>query len=162
MSSRAVFAGSFDPPTLGHVSIVDRGLEVFSEVHILVAKNIAKSGMIDAETRGELWSEIAKDRWGPERVKVQVFEGVVADFCKSEGIQCLLRGLRNEADFSYESQIARVNESLNSELKTFFVLADLEHAAVSSSIVRELALLGHDVSKFVPGCVVEALRQKLK
>lgn len=162
MSSNAVFAGSFDPPTLGHVSIVGRGLEVFSEIHVLVANNVAKPGFLSAEVRAELWKKIAEEKWGGERVKVHAFEGIVADYCRDNGVQSLLRGLRNEADFSYESQIARVNETLNSDLKTFFVLADLEHSAVSSSIVRELAQLGHDVSKFVPNCVVEALRQKLK
>lgn len=139
--SKAFFAGSFNPFTIGHQNIVERALNIFDTVIIAVGQNIHKD---DAETTENV-EAIKRLYAGNQRVKVLGYSGLTTDAATSAGATCLLRGLRDEQDFAYEKNIADVNRNI-SGLETVFILADPKLAWVSSSVVRELRHFGRDVS----------------
>lgn len=158
MERVALYAGSFDPITLGHLDIINRGLEVFDGLIVAVAHNMQKTPMFETEERCDL----IRAAVGPEpRIQVESFDGLLVDYARGKGAGALLRGLRAVSDFEFEFQMACMNRKMAPKLHTVFMVASEEHFYVSSSLVKEVALLGGDVSAHVPAVVSEALRTKL-
>ncbi|MBO7119184.1 MAG: pantetheine-phosphate adenylyltransferase [Bacteroidaceae bacterium] len=146
MRGPVLFPGSFDPFTLGHADIVRRALELFGEVVIAVGCNEQKSGWMPIEERILSISMLYKDE---PRVRVESYSGLTVDFARHQGIGVIVRGVRSTADFEYEMQLADVNRRL-SGIETVLLPASPELASLSSSVVRELAHFGHDISPFLP------------
>lgn len=156
--SVAVFPGSFDPLTNGHVDIIERALKIFDRVVIGVLDNPAKQGLLSAPERVDLIAAQFSRQRG--KVEVQSFSGLLVEFAQKVGAQVIIRGLRAISDFDYEAQMALVNRNLAPSVETFFLTAREEHSYISSTVVKQVALLGGDVSTMVPGVVARALHQK--
>ena len=146
---RAVFPGSFDPLTLGHHDIVERGATIFDEIIVGIGYNAEKSHMFSIEQRKEFIVQCFQDN---PKVKVMDYQGLTIDFCKSVGANYLLRGVRNNGDFEFEKAIARTNREL-SNIETVFLLTSIQTSFISSSIVREIIRNKGDYKRFVPDCV---------
>ena len=146
---RAVFPGSFDPLTLGHQDIVERGATIFDEIIVGIGYNSEKSHMFSIEQRKEFIAQCFQDN---PKVKVIDYQGLTIDFCKSVGANYLLRGVRNNGDFEFEKAIARTNREL-SNIETVFLLTSIQTSFISSSIVREIIRNKGDYKRFVPDCV---------
>lgn len=146
---RLLFAGSFDPFTLGHKSIVDRTLDLADETIIAIGMNEGKKTLFPLDFRLEYIRKIYADE---PKVRVTHYEGLTTDFAKEVGATCLLRGVRDCKDFEYERQIAEVNRQLTG-IETLLVITEEKYACVSSSIVRELIRYGKDVSRFLPATI---------
>ncbi len=153
----AVYPGSFDPITYGHLDIIERGLEVFDEIIIAVARNSGKKGLFSTEERISHIREAVGDNL---RVKVDTFEGLLVDYVVSSGSKVILRGLRAVSDFEYEFQIAQMNHNLKSEVETVFMMTSVPYGYLSSSIVKEVASLKGPVESLVPPVVRKALAEK--
>ena len=143
----ALFPGSFDPITKGHKSIVERALPMFDRIVVAVGTNTAKNSVFPLEKRIE-W--IKKTFAQYDNVEVVTFNSLTVDFCREIGAKYILRGLRNSTDFQYERNIARINQELDSEIETIFLMTKPDDAAISSSLVREILSFGRDVSQFIP------------
>ena len=146
MERTAFFAGSFDPFTVGHASVVERSLPLFDRIVIAIGINPAKTTAVEAERRAK---EIAALYADEARVRVLTYDGLTVDAARRAGASCLLRGVRSVKDFEYERDMADVNRQL-SGLETVLIYSLPQHAAISSSVVRELASFGKDISDFVP------------
>ena len=144
-TKRALYAGSFDPFTNGHLSIVEKASELFDEVVIGIADNSNKKRNIDIWFMHDAIRESVKHL---DNVIVITISGLIADYCKKKDITYLVRGLRNTSDYLYEENIAKINNEINPDLKTIYFRADND--VISSSMIRELNAYGKDVSKFVP------------
>ena len=154
----AVYAGSFDPVTLGHENIIKRAAEMFGTLHVAIGINSTKKPLLDLETRVKLLSELTK---GFENVRVMTFSGLLVDFCSKENVTVSVRGLRAVSDYEYEMAIAHVNADQEPHVETIF-LPTLPHLSfVSSSIVKDLARLGGDVTRYVSPSVLDALKRAL-
>ncbi|HEY8431322.1 MAG TPA: pantetheine-phosphate adenylyltransferase [Sandaracinaceae bacterium] len=156
--SVALYPGSFDPITNGHVSIIESGLVCFDRLVIAVLRNPKKQSLFTVEERVEMIREIVADK---PNVEVDSFDGLLVDYCRKRGIRVVLRGLRAVADFEYELQMANMNRHLNEQVETVFLMANDAYFYVSSNIVKEAAMLGGDVSRLVPPSVAARLRAKL-
>lgn len=143
--NRALYAGSFDPFTNGHLSIVEKASELFDEIIIGIADNSNKKRNIDIWAMHDAIRESVKHL---DNVIVITLSGLIADYCKKKDITYLVRGLRNTSDYLYEENIAKINNEINPDLKTIYFRADND--VISSSMIRELNAYGKDVSKFVP------------
>jgi pantetheine-phosphate adenylyltransferase len=143
----ALFPGSFDPITIGHKSIVERALPMFDKIVVAVGTNTAKNSVFPLEKRIE-WIEKTFAQY--DNVEVVTFNSLTVDFCREIGAKYILRGLRNSTDFQYERNIARINQELDSEIETIFLMTKPDDAAISSSLVREILSFGRDVSQFIP------------
>ena len=150
MKRIAIFPGSFDPFTVGHESIVCRSMHLFDEIIIAVGANSTKSNMFSLDQRLAWIREIFEDC---PTIRVESYEGLTIDFCKKKNAQFILRGLRNSTDFEYEQSIAMMNRSMNPEIETLFIVSLPEHAAISSTIIREIFRNGGDVNPFVPQAI---------
>src|SRR6185295_1488140 len=157
-SSIAVYPGTFDPITNGHLDILERALAVFETVVVTIAPNIRKNPLFTTEERIGFIRD-ALPQYGP-RLEFQVFEGLLVDFCKSRGASVIVRGLRALADFEYEFQFAHMNRRLAPKIDTIFFMTDERNHYVSSSLVKEVASLGGDVNGLVPPSVEHALAAK--
>ena len=146
---RAVFPGSFDPLTLGHQDIVERGATIFDEIIVGIGHNAEKSHMFSIKQRKQFIAQCFQDN---HKVKVLDYQGLTIDFCKSVGANYLLRGVRNNGDFEFEKAIARTNREL-SNIETVFLLTSIQTSFISSSIVREIIRNKGDYKRFVPDCV---------
>ena len=146
MRGSVLFPGSFDPFTLGHADIVKRALNLFDEVVIAVGYNESKAGWMPVEER---LNTIRRLYANESRVIVESYTGLTVDFAKDNGITTIIRGVRTTADFEYEMQLADVNRQLTG-IETIFLPASPQFASLSSSVVRELAHFGHDISAFLP------------
>ena len=156
-SVSAVFPGTFDPFTLGHLDRVRRARDLFPDLIVAVAQHATKDGMFDVTERVAL---IEESLAGLEGVRVVTFEGLVVDGCRRLGAGVLLRGLRGTGDLEYERPMALSNRAMAPEVETVFLLPSSETAHISGTLVRQIARLGGDVSAFVPGPVLRALRNR--
>ncbi|WP_192820685.1 pantetheine-phosphate adenylyltransferase [Rufibacter sp. LB8] len=147
MKRIAIFPGSFDPFTNGHYDVVQRGAEVFDEIIIALGNNSSKSRAFGVEKMMEIIQQVFA---GNDKIKVQSYKGLTADFAKEVGAKFLLRGLRNTTDFEYENTIAQANRHVNPELETVFLITSPKLAAISSSIIREIHRFGGNVQDFIP------------
>jgi pantetheine-phosphate adenylyltransferase len=154
----AVYPGTFDPITNGHLDILERALGIFDTVIVTIAPNIRKSPLFTTDERMQFIRD-ALPQYG-DRLEFAVFEGLLVDFCRSRGARCIVRGLRALADFEYEFQFAHMNRRLAPGVDTVFFMTDERNHYVSSSLVKEVASLGGDVNGLVPEAVVRALEAK--
>lgn len=157
--SRVIYPGSFDPLTLGHDDIIRRALRLADEVIVAVAETAtqAKRTAFSVEERVALIERVYGDEPG---VEVVAFSGLLVDFARSKDARVIIRGLRAVSDFEYEFQMALMNRSLSPEIEVIFMAPDSNYTFLSSSLVREVASLGGDVSPYVPGPVLEALGER--
>lgn len=156
--SIAIYPGSFDPITNGHVSIIESGLVVFDALIVAVLSNPKKKPLFTVDERIAMIRETIGDR---PNVEVDSFQGLLVDYCNEKGVRVVLRGLRAVADFEYELQMANMNRHLDTKVETVFLMANDAYFYVSSNLVKEAATLGGDVSKLVPPSVAERLYAKL-
>ncbi len=154
----ALYPGSFDPMTLGHVNIIDRSLVHFDQVLVAIMNNPAKVGMFSPEERADLVRAVYD---GNPRVTVEVFDGLLVDFARERNATAVVRGLRAVQDFEYEFQMTMMNRRLAPELDTLFMMTDAEHFYVASRLVKEVARFGGDFDGLVPDVVATAMRAKL-
>jgi len=153
----AVYPGSFDPITYGHLDIIERGLEVFDEIVIAVARNSEKKSLFSTAERIRHIEETIGDN---PHVTVDTFDGLLVDYVLSKGAKVILRGLRAVSDFEYEFQIAQMNHNLKNEVETLFMMTSVPYGYLSSSIVKEVASLKGPVESLVPPVVRQALNEK--
>jgi pantetheine-phosphate adenylyltransferase len=156
----ALYPGSFDPITRGHEDIVRRGLRVADRLIVAVAHTSthAKKGLFSVDERVSLIQEVFAHE---PRIEALPFQGLLVDFAHETGAQLVIRGLRAVSDFEYELQMAQMNQELSPDVETLFLVPEVHNSFISSSLVREVALLGGDVSSFVSPPVLEQLRKKL-
>jgi len=157
--SLAVYPGTFDPITNGHVDILRRSLKIFDRVVVALADNIRKKPLFSLEERRRF---ITDALGGDPRLEVDAFQGLLAEYCRKRGATVVIRGLRALADFEYEFQLAHMNRHLAPDVETMFLMTGEESFYVSSSLVKEVALMGGDVSRMVPPGVAAALTEKHK
>jgi len=155
---KGIYAGSFDPITLGHLDVIKRAARITDRLIIAVLNNKAKKPAFSVQERVELIRKVTKDIPG---VEVMSFSGLTVDFAREQEAKVLVRGLRAVTDFEYELQIAQLNHKLNPEIDTIFLTTSVEYSYLSSSIVKEIASYGGDISKFVPPEVVRDVYDKL-
>ncbi len=153
---RAVYPGSFDPFTNGHLDIVRRALQVVDHLTIAVLRNTSKKNLLSPDERVELISEVYA---GEPRVEVTTFQGLLADFCRKRDTRIVIRGLRAVSDFDYEHAIFLMNNKLFHDLETIFLMSNSEHSFISSSIVKEVSSLGGNVDDQVPPAVARKLKE---
>lgn len=154
---KAVYPGSFDPPTLGHVNILQRISPIFEKIIVAVAVNPAKTPLFSVEERIYMMKEIAKNF---NNVEVDHFSGLLVEYVKKIGAKVVIRGLRELSDFEFEFRMALANRSLAPEIETMFLMTDPAYSFVSSSVVKEIKALGGDISKYVPDVVLEVWKRK--
>lgn len=157
MKNIAVYPGTFDPITYGHIDLIERATRIFDKVIIAIAVNQAKKPMFTLAERVELTKQALKSL---PNIEVQGFEGLLLNFAKEHGANVLLRGLRTVTDFDYELQLASMNRFLDPAVESMFLMPAEKYMYVSSSLVREIATLGGDVENFVPPVVLDALNKK--
>lgn len=155
----AIYPGSFDPITKGHLDVLKKASKMFDKVIIAVLKNSSKKGFLPIEDRVELIRQSVKDI---ENVEVDSFDGLTIEYARKKGANILIRGLRAVSDLEYEMQISQTNSALAPEIDTVFLITKPKYNFISSSIVKEIASMGGDVSKFVPQVVFEYLNDKYK
>lgn len=154
----AVYPGSFDPATNGHLDVIERASELFDKVIVGVLHNSAKSPLFSVEERVNILKEATK---GLDNVEIVSFSGLTIEFARECGAKVIIRGLRAITDFEYELQMAQTNRVLAPDIDTMFLTTNLEYAYLSSTTVKEVAVFGGDISKFVPDFVKEKVYQKL-
>lgn len=155
---KAIYPGSFDPVTLGHLDIIKRSAGLVDELIVGVLNNNAKSPLFSVEERVRMLEEVTKDM---ENVTIMPFAGLLVDFAKQTGARAVVRGLRAITDFEYELQMSQMNHKLDENVETIFLTTSLEYSYLSSSTVKEVAAFGGDVTQFVPESVVEKIHDKM-
>ena len=161
MTRKAVYAGSFDPITNGHLDIVRRALRSFDRIIVAVAYNAAKdTALFSVEERADMIREELLDI--TDRVEVDAFEGLLVDYCDRKGASTIIRGLRAVTDFEYEFQMAMMNRHLNPRVETFFMTASEAYLYTASRLVKEVARLGGDVSELIPPGVNRRLKARFE
>lgn len=153
----AIYPGSFDPITKGHLDVLKTGAEIFGKVIIAVSKNNEKKGFLSVEERIELIKASIADL---ENVEVDHFEGLTVNYAKEKGAKIIIRGLRAVSDFEYEMQLSQANSALSADIKTIFLITKPKYNFISSSTVKEIAQMHGDISKFVPEPVEKYLIER--
>ena len=156
---RAVYPGTFDPMTMGHVDLVKRASKLFDTVIIAIASSDSKKPMFSLEERIEIGNKIFAD---DPKVEVVGFSGLLVNFAKENDANILIRGLRVVADFEYEFQLANMNRAMSPDIESVFLTPKEEYSYISSSLVKEIATMGGDVTRFVDPVTLDALNQKIK
>lgn len=157
MTNIAVVPGSFDPVTLGHIDVIKRAAKIFDEIHVLIVHNPDKHALLPMSERVHLMEEALKEAEVGGNVVVATYSvGLLVDYCTDVGATVLVKGIRSQIDVAYETPMVIMNRSL-ANIETVFLLTDPKHAHVSSSLVREVAALGGDVSPYVPAAVARFL-----
>ena len=154
---RAVYPGSFDPVTNGHLDVIERASRLYDEVIVAIAHNETKAGLFSFDERVALLKEAVEHH---DNVHVTQFEGLLVQYARRVEAQVIIRGLRAVSDFEYEFQMALMNRKLVDDVETMFLMPKEEYSYVSSRLVKEIARLGGDIEAFVPDCIVRALRKK--
>lgn len=153
----AVYPGSFDPPTNGHIDIIGRAAKIFPKVIVAITHNYNKNHMFSLEERLSMMKESVAEM---KNVKVSSFSGLLVDYLNKIDSFCVVRGLRALSDFEYEFQMALMNRKLKKDVETIFLMPDQEYTFLSSSMVKEIASLGGDFKNFVPGVVYKKIKKK--
>lgn len=156
---RAIYPGSFDPVTFGHLDIIKRSAKLADELIVGVLNNNAKSPLFSVEERVKILEGVIKDL---PNVRVVPFEGLLVDFAKKMDATMIVRGLRAITDFEYELQMAQTNQKLSYDLETVFLTTSLQYSYLSSTIVKEVASYGGDISQFVPETIIDKIQEKIK
>ena len=159
MNKKAIYAGTFDPMTLGHLDVVERAARIFPELIVAVTAVTGKNTLFSQEERVEL---VGKSVAGLHNVTVTLFDGLLVEYARKQGVGVLIRGLRAFSDFEYEFQMALTNRRLAPDIETLFLMPKQDYSFLSSTNVKQVASLGGDVSEFVPAAVLAALTRKLK
>lgn len=162
METLALYPGSFDPITYGHLDILERATELFDEVIITIAVNNKKDTVFSGDEREALITECLEGKEWAGQVEIQQFTGLLVDFAKERNAQTLVRGVRQVSDFEYEFRMALTNRRLAPDVDTVFLMPNEQLTFISASLVREIAYWGGDLSSFVPQHVAEALHEKFK
>ncbi len=155
---RIVYPGSFDPPTYGHLNIIQRASRLFDQLEIVIADNKQKKYFFTAEERFEMITEMVA---GLHNVQVNLWNGLIVDFVSNVGARVILRGVRALSDFEYEFELSLINKGLNPQIETIFMPTDKKYFVLRSSAIKELAMFNGDVSSMVPPVVARALKAKL-
>ena len=156
---KAIYPGSFDPVTLGHMDIIKRSSKIVDELIVGVLKNNANTPLFSVEERVKMLKEATKEL---ENVQVVEFEGLLVDFAKEMDAKVVIRGLRAITDFEYELQMTQTNHKLEPDVETLFLTTSIEYSFLSSTTVKEVAAFGGDITQFVPEVVVKAIEEKMK
>ena len=156
---KAAFPGSFDPPTLGHLNIIQRAAGIFDELLVLVAENRQKKYLFSAQERVDMLRGLTKDY---SNVTVMVCDTIIVDFLQRQGVKILVRGVRGMEDFSYEFEISMTNKALNPSIETIFMTTDPEYFILRSSTIKEIASFKGNFSGMVPPLVAQALADKYR
>lgn len=156
---RAIYPGSFDPVTNGHIDIISRAASIADELIVGVLQNKAKTPLFSVEERVTMLVEVTKNM---KNVKIVPFEGLLIDFAKQMEAKVIVRGLRAITDFEYELQMSQTNRKLNSDVETIFLTTSLDYSYLSSTTVKEVASFGGDISQFVPEFVAGKITDKIK
>lgn len=159
MCQKAIYPGSFDPITYGHLDIIKRALKIFQEVIVAVANDSSKKTLFSLDERVKLIKQVTKDLDG---VSVEKFKGLVVDYAHRKKIGVIIRGLRMLSDFEYEFQMALTNRKLSPDIETIYLMPSESYSYISSKLLKEAASLGADISNFVPKLIEDALKSKLK
>ncbi len=160
MPGIAVYPGSFDPITYGHINIIDRGLKIFDSIIIAISYNQSgKKSFFSLEERVSMVQETFKDE---KRVVVETFKGLLVDYLQSRNAKIILRGLRTVADFEFELQMSLANKKMSGNIETVFMMTEGKYSFLSSSIIKEILLLGGPVKDLVPDVVVKLFNERLK
>ncbi|MHB8174142.1 MAG: pantetheine-phosphate adenylyltransferase [Nitrospirota bacterium] len=159
MARIAVYPGTFDPITNGHVDLIKRSLTLFDKVIVSVAPNARKEPLFSAEERVKMIREATAGLGG--RVEVEIFEGLLVEHVKRKGANVVVRGLRAVSDFEFELQMALMNRRLSHQVETVFMMPSEEYSYTSSTVIKEVAALGGDVSGLVPDCIIPYIRKRL-
>jgi pantetheine-phosphate adenylyltransferase len=154
----AIYPGSFDPLTNGHLSLIQRGLEMFDRLIVAILVNPKKTPLFSIEERRAL----IKDAVNDPRIEIDAFEGLLVEYAKKKKVRVILRGLRAVSDFEYEFQLANMNRKLRPDIETVFMMTGEDYFYISSNLVREVASLGGNVEGLVPANVLEKLKAKYK
>ena len=157
MKKIALFPGTFDPITIGHLDIINRSLSLFDKLIIGIGRNSNKTPMFSEEQRQEWVNEIYK---GNPKVEAVVYDGLTIDCCKEVGANFILRGIRYVNDFEYEKAIADMNRSLDKDIETIFLTCLPQYTSVASTLVRDVLRNGGDVTQFLPGVVADSIKAK--
>jgi pantetheine-phosphate adenylyltransferase len=156
---RAVLPGSFDPPTNGHINLIERASRIFDHLDVVIAVNPTKNDFFSAEERFELMSRLLEPY---KRIKLHLWDKLIVDFAKKHKAKVLLRGVRALADFGYEFELAMTNKGLYPDIEIFFMPTDPKYFVLRSSAIKEIARFGGDISPMVPPLVAKAIHKKLK
>lgn len=157
--TRAIYPGSFDPVTFGHLDIIDRSTKIVDELVVAVLVNSAKKSLFSIEERVKMLSDLLSKY---DNVRVESFDGLLVDYAKERDASIIVRGLRAVTDFDYELQIAQMNRTIYDKIDTMFLTTSLEYAYLSSTIVKEVASYGGDISHFVPESIIPLIYEKYK
>ena len=155
---RAIYPGSFDPVTYGHLDVIKRSCKIVDELIVGVLNNNAKMPLFSAEERVKMLEEVTKDL---KNVKIVLFQGLLIDFARQQGADLVIRGLRAITDFEYELQMSQTNHKLEPSVETMFLTTSIEYSYLSSTTVREIAAFGGDLTQFVPEAVALELEKKM-
>ncbi|WP_028829149.1 pantetheine-phosphate adenylyltransferase [Proteocatella sphenisci] len=153
---KAVYPGSFDPLTNGHIDIIKRASDMYDEVTVALLVNTSKKGLLSFEERLEI---LKIETASFTNVKVDFFGGLLVEYCREKDIKVIIRGLRAVSDYEYEMQIAQMNRNLNKNVETIFLMTNTKYSFLSSSVVKEVAKFGGDISEIVPKSVDDKLKQ---
>ena len=159
MEHKAIYPGSFDPITNGHVDIIERCLDIFDKILVAVLENPKKRPLFPTEERVNMIKEIFTGR---ENIEVKAFDGLLVDFAEKNDIKVVIRGLRAISDFEYEFQMAQMNQKLKPDIETFFMVPNVKYTFLSSKLVKEIFMLGGGVKGLVPDLVESHLQEKFK
>ena len=154
----AIYPGSFDPVTYGHIDIIKRSAKMVDKLIIGVLSNSSKTPLFSVEERVKMLKEVTKDLGN---VKVVPFDGLLVEFARQQKARLVIRGLRAITDFEYEIQMSQTNHKLEPEVETMFLTTNLKYSYLSSTIVREVAAFGGDISQFVPETVAKSIKEKM-
>ena len=154
----AVLPGSFDPPTNGHLNLIHRASEIFDRLHVVIAVNAAKGYLFSGQERYQMMRELISDC---ENVELHLWDKLIVNFVRDVGAKVIVRGVRALADFGYEFELAMTNKSLRPEVETVFLPTDPKYFVLRSSAIKEIAMLGGDISTMVPKMVADALKKRL-
>ncbi|MDO5095296.1 MAG: pantetheine-phosphate adenylyltransferase [Peptostreptococcaceae bacterium] len=159
MNNKAVYPGSFDPLTNGHLDIIERASKLYAEVTVAVLVNTSKQGLFSLQERVEMIKEEVKHL---PNVKVDSFVGLLMNYCEDNDIHVIIRGLRAISDYEYEMQIAQMNRTLNEDVETVFLMTNTKYSFLSSSIVKEVTRFGGEVDGIIPVSVQQKLKEKFR